>query len=454
MRSSIEAMLDEWSDSYGSTINRINDDRYMIVTERRNVERMTQDRFSVHDSVRNFEYKGRRANVTLSMGVATGEDIITADKLARKALRMALSRGGDQIAIYSEKEKNSYVYIGGKEEAQERPNRVSSRIIGSSLAELIRGSENVVIVGHSYTDFDAVGAAVGLAYAARSMDVPAYVATDTKKTLAEPLIEKLGSEGFSDLFIGGDRAAELLGKKSLLIVVDTHIRSFIEFPELYNQAKRRVIIDHHRLTEPDDGSAEIFHHDPGASSASEMVADMLEYIVPDINIPRPVAEALLAGIMLDTKCFVIRAGVRTFEAAAYLKGKGADLVSVKRLFSNSMDVSRLRNRAVSSAESFVGCAISAIDFDSPDVRVIAAQAADELLNVSGVKASFVMFKSDGAVNISARSFGDINVQLIMEALGGGGHQTMAACRLKDFEMQDARSALRAAIEDYKAKNSK
>lgn len=454
IRSSIEAMLDEWSDSYGSTINRINDDRYMIVTERRNVERMTQDRFSVHDSVRNFEYKGRRANVTLSMGVATGEDIITADKLARKALRMALSRGGDQIAIYSEKEKNSYVYIGGKEEAQERPNRVSSRIIGSSLAELIRGSENVVIVGHSYTDFDAVGAAVGLAYAARSMDVPAYVATDTKKTLAEPLIEKLGSEGFSDLFIGGDRAAELLGKKSLLIVVDTHIRSFIEFPELYNQAKRRVIIDHHRLTEPDDGSAEIFHHDPGASSASEMVADMLEYIVPDINIPRLVAEALLAGIMLDTKCFVIRAGVRTFEAAAYLKGKGADLVSVKRLFSNSMDVSRLRNRAVSSAESFDGCAISAIDFDSPDVRVIAAQAADELLNVSGVKASFVMFKSDGAVNISARSFGDINVQLIMEALGGGGHQTMAACRLKDFEMQDARSALRAAIEDYKANNSK
>ena len=286
------------------------------------------------------------------------------------------------------------------------------------------------------------------------MDVPAYVATDTKKTLAEPLIEKLGSGGFSDLFIGGDRAAELLGKKSLLIVVDTHIRSFIEFPELYNQAKRRVIIDHHRLTEPDDGSAEIFHHDPGASSASEMVADMLEYIVPDINIPRPVAEALLAGIMLDTKCFVIRAGVRTFEAAAYLKGKGADLVSVKRLFSNSMDVSRLRNRAVSSAESFDGCAISAIDFDSPDVRVIAAQAADELLNVSGVKASFVMFKSDGAVNISARSFGDINVQLIMEALGGGGHQTMAACRLKDFEMQDARSALRAAIEDYKEKNSK
>ena len=180
MRSSIEAMLDEWSDSYGSTINRINDDRYMIVTERRNVERMTQDRFSVHDSVRNFEYKGRRANVTLSMGVATGEDIITADKLARKALRMALSRGGDQIAIYSEKEKNSYVYIGGKEEAQERPNRVSSRIIGSSLAELIRGSENVVIVGHSYTDFDAVGAAVGLPTPHAAWMCLPLMATDTK----------------------------------------------------------------------------------------------------------------------------------------------------------------------------------------------------------------------------------------------------------------------------------
>lgn len=454
MRSSIEAILDEWSDSYGSTVNKTNDDRYMIVTERRNVERMIEDRFSVHDKVREFEYKGRKANITLSMGVACGADITSSEKLARKALRMALSRGGDQIAIYSEKEKNGYIYIGGKQEAKERPNRASSRIIGSSLAELIRGSENVVIVGHAHTDFDAIGAAAGLAYAARSMDVPAYVATDFGDTLAMPLINKLTDEGFGEMFVSGERASELLDKKSLLIVADTHIKSFIEFPELYSSAKKRVIMDHHRLTEPDDGSADIFHHDPGASSTSEMVTDMLEYLVPDTDIPAAIAEALLSGIMLDTKYFVLRAGVRTFEAAAYLKGKGADLVNVKRLFANSPDTGRQINDTVSSAEIHNGCAISSVSEKGENVRIIAAQAADELLNVSGVKASFVMFENGTSVNISARSLGDVNVQLIMEALGGGGHRTMAACALANKNLREAKAALCAAVDDYKSKNTK
>lgn len=454
LRSNIEAMLDEWSDSYSSTVNRINDDRYMIITEHRNVERMTEDRFSVHDRVRDFEYKGKRANVTLSMGVASGADITSSEKLARKALRMALSRGGDQIAIYNEKEKNGYVYIGGKEEAKERLNRVSSRIIGSTLAELIRGSENVIIVGHAHTDFDAIGAAAGLACAARSLEVPAYIVTDMHETLAMPLIERLKNEGFGDLFVTESEANELLTKKSLLIAADTHIKSFIEFPQLYTAAKKRVIIDHHRLTQPDDGSAEIFHHDPAASSTSEMVADMLEYLAPDIDIPEVIAEALLAGIMLDTKYFVLRAGVRTFEAAAFLKSKGADLVKVKRLFANSMDTGKQITTAVSSAQAHNGCAISRVNSDSDNIRIIAAQAADELLNVNGIKASFVMFEADGAVNISARSLGDMNVQLIMEALGGGGHQTMAACSLKGVDMDKAEKSLCAAIDDYKNKNAK
>lgn len=453
MRSNIEAMLDEWSDAYGSTMNKINDDRYMIVTERRNIKRMIDDRFSVHDKVREFEYKGKRANITLSMGVACGADIKESEKLARKALRMALSRGGDQVAIHSEKEKNGYIYIGGKQEAKERPNRAGSRIVGSALAELIKGSENVLIVGHAHTDFDAIGAAVGLAYAARSMDVPAYVATDFGDTLALPLITRLASEGYGEMFVNGEKAEQLLTKKSLLIIVDTHIKNFIEFFDLYALAKKKVIIDHHRMTEPDDGTAEIFHHDPGASSASEMITDMLEYLAPDTEIPPPIAEALLSGIMLDTKYFVLRAGVRTFEAAAYLKSKGADLVNVKRLFANSADTGKYINDTVSSAEIHNGCAVSSVTAESENVRIIAAQAADELLNVSGVKASFVMFENDGAINISARSLGDVNVQLIMEALGGGGHQTMAACSLAGLKMHEAQAKLLEAVNNYKVKNT-
>ena len=303
-------------------------------------------------------------------------------------------------------------------------------------------------MGHSYTDLDAVGSAVGIASAAESFGIPVYIVTDKKKTLASPLIEKLDMEGMGGLIIGEDKANELLDKKSLLIVVDTHIESFVEFPKLYEKAETKVIIDHHRRAAADIEDAVIFHHDPGASSASEMVTELLQYMNPEMNISKTVAEALLAGIMLDTKDFVIGTGVRTFEAAAFLKDKKADMISVKKLFANSLEVNKLRTRVISSAENFMGCAVSVVDFDSPDIRIIAAQAADELLKVSGIKASFVMFENAGAINISARSLGEINVQIIMESLGGGGHQTMAACQLKGYDMTKANFALQGAINNF------
>ncbi len=445
IRSRIEAILDEWSESYNSLLKKISEDRYLLVTEKKNFSLMVEEKFSVLEKVRNYEYKNIKVGATLSIGVSDGESIRACEKGARKALEMALGRGGDQVAI---KTKDGYDYIGGVSKSAEKRNKVRSRIVGSALAELIKSSSNVIIMGHAYTDLDAVGSAVGLACAAESLGVPAYVVTDRKKTLASTLIEKLDGEEMGKMIIGQKEALAMLGRKSLLIVVDTHIESFVEFPEIYAEAETKVIIDHHRRASADINDAVIFHHDPGASSACEMVTELLQYINPDMSISKTVAEALLAGIMLDTKDFVIGTGVRTFEAAAYLKDKKADMISVKKLFANSLEVNKLRTRVISSAENFMDCAVSVVDFESPDVRIIAAQAADELLKVSGIKASFVMFENAGAVNISARSLGEINVQVIMESLGGGGHQTMAACQLKDYDITKANFALQGAINNF------
>ncbi|MBR4727745.1 MAG: RNA/single-stranded DNA exonuclease, partial [Clostridia bacterium] len=208
-----------------------------------------------------------------------------------------------------------------------------------------------------------------------------------------------------------------------------------------------------RLAAEPEQDVVLFHHDPGASSASEMVAELLQYINPDLVLSKLAAEALLAGMMLDTKGFVVRVGVRTFEAAAYLREKGADTVSVKRLFSNSMEVNRNRNRVVAAAECYRGCVISAVEGEIEDARIVASQAADELLNVNESKAAFVLYQSGSAINISARSYGEINVQLIMEALSGGGHRTMAACRLPETSIEEAMTDLKAEIDRYYEENS-
>ncbi len=445
IRSRIEGEIDNWADSYDSVMKKVSDDRYLIVTEQKNFSRMTEERFTVLETVRNYEYKESKVGATLSIGVSGGDNIKACEKGARKALEMALGRGGDQVAI---KNKDGYDYIGGVSKSAEKKNKVRTRIVGSALAEIIKSSSNVIIMGHSYTDLDAVGAAVGIACAAECLGIPAYIATDRKKTLASTLIERLDGDNKGDIIIGQDKALELIDKKSLLVVVDTHISTFVEFPKVLEAVETKVVIDHHRRTKSEIENAVIFHHDPNASSACEMVTELLQYINPDMKIEKYVAEALLAGIMLDTKDFVMGTGVRTFEAAAYLKDKKADMISVKKLFANSLEVNKLKTKVISAAENYKSCAVSEVDFQSPEVRVIAAQAADELLKVSGIKASFVMFENGDCINISARSLGEINVQVIMEALGGGGHQTMAACQLRGDTMQHAKESLQNAINNF------
>ena len=310
-------------------------------------------------------------------------------------------------------------------------------------------------MGHSFGDLDSVGASTGLASAVRLLGKNSYVAVDRKKNLAVQLIEYIEDTAKADFYISPQTAVESITDSDLLIIVDTHNKDFIESRELYKKAKNIVVIDHHRKTVNFIDNAVIFHHEPYASSASEMVTELIQYFKFDgsVSIDACYAEALLSGITLDTKNFIMRTGVRTFEAAAYLRKLGADTVTVKKLFSSSIESYKRRTQIVSSADIHNRCAIASTELKSDDIRIISPQAADDLLGISGVDASFVVYRTGDIVNISARSLGSMNVQVIMERLGGGGHQTMAAVQLKDISVAEAVDMLKKAIDESLNDNS-
>jgi len=452
IRSGIEALIENWAGRFTCIMRKLRDNRFMIVAEENNLREMIDGRFAILDQVRRYTYKEKVLGTTLSIGVGSGGGTLKdCENYAGKALDMALGRGGDQAAV---KTSDSYEFFGGVSKSTEKRAKVRTRVIASSITELFNNSENILIMGHSYADLDAMGAAVGILSAARRMGKQAYIATDAAKSLAGPILNKLKSQGLGSFILNESDAIEKLTSKSLLVILDTHIERFVEFKQLYKKAPSVVVIDHHRKSVDFIGNAIVFFHDPGASSASEMVTELLQYMQGIEEIGKIEAEALLAGIMLDTKNFVLHAGVRTFEAAAYLKSRGAGMVEVKKMFATSLETQKLKNSVTNNSEVFMGCAISLADFDSPDIRIICAQAADELLNISGIDASFVLFVDAGAVNISARSLGAINVQLIMEALGGGGHQTMAAAQMEGASPETAVIRLQAAISEYYTKNMK
>ena len=284
----------------------------------------------------------------------------------------------------------------------------------------------------------------------KSLKKPAYIVINRTQSLASPLISSMESSEDGKIFISPLDAMSMVTPKTMLIVVDTHSQEFVESAELLAAVSRVVVIDHHRMMVKHIENALVFYHEPYASSTSEMVAELVQYI-GDGALNQTEAEALLSGIMLDTKNFVLKTGVRTFEAAAYLRRRGADTVEVKRMFSDTIDTYKAKYRIVSSAEILNDCAITSSDKEFPDIRITSAQAADELLSIQGVNASFVIFPSGNTVNVSARSLGEINVQLIMEALGGGGHLTMAGAQLTGVTVQQAREKLISVLHDTMAK---
>lgn len=444
--SEVEQVLTEWAQSMGGFLRRLSCGRFLILTDEIHIRQAMEKRFEVLDKIREIK-AGERRSATVSIGVARGaESLQEAEQWARKALEMALGRGGDQVAV---KQKNdTYEFFGGLSKGVEKRDKVRTRVIAATLSDHIKESENVLIMGHRFSDLDSMGAAVGLwSVITKALHKPAFVVVDRQQTLAGQIVERIdANSGDRVVFLSPMDAMEQLSPRTLLIVVDTHSPDFVESRELLNHVSRVVVIDHHRLMVKRIDNAIVFYHEPYASSASEMVAELVQYI-GDSTLTQHEAEALLAGIMLDTKSFVLKTGVRTFEAAAYLRRRGADTVEVKRMFADSIDSYKAKYKIVSGAEIQQNCAIACADKEFPDIRVVSSQAADELLSIRGVKASFVIYPTGNVMNISARSLGDINVQLVMEVLGGGGHLTMAATQLPNLTIEQARTKLVAAIKE-------
>ena len=444
--SEVEQVLTEWAQSMGGFLRRLSGGRFLILTDEIHIRQAMEKRFEVLDKIREIK-AGERRSATVSIGVARGaESLQEAEQWARKALEMALGRGGDQVAV---KQKNdTYEFFGGLSKGVEKRDKVRTRVIAATLSDHIKESENVLIMGHRFSDLDSMGAAVGLwSVITKALHKPAFVVVDRQQTLAGQIVERIdANSGDRVVFLSPMDAMEQLSPRTLLIVVDTHSPDFVESRELLNHVSRVVVIDHHRLMVKRIDNAIVFYHEPYASSASEMVAELVQYI-GDNTLTQHEAEALLAGIMLDTKSFVLKTGVRTFEAAAYLRRRGADTVEVKRMFADSIDSYKAKYKIVSGAEIQQNCAIACADKEFPDIRVVSSQAADELLSIRGVKASFVIYPTGNVMNISARSLGDINVQLVMEVLGGGGHLTMAATQLPNLTIEQARTKLVAAIKE-------
>ena len=440
----IEVIIENWFGQYNCILRKIPNNRFIVFAEKENLIKMMENKFSVLSKVREFTYDETSLGITLSIGVGLAEDLLQCETIARQALDMAMGRGGDQVAI--KPQNGEYEFFGGVSKGIEKRNKTKTRMIAAAIKEIINTSDNVLVMGHRFSDLDSVGSAIGVAMISFALGKEAKVVMSSKTTLATPLVEHICQNGMKDIFVEPENVDKYIKDNTTLIIVDTHRQNFLEYPELFDKVDKIVVIDHHRKTVDHINKAVIFYSETFASSASEMVTELIQYINVNVNVPKVAAEALLSGIMLDTKNFVMKTGVRTFEAAAYLRSLGADTVAVKLLFSNSVKTQKAKSEVVRKSLMYKNCAIGIVDFDVEDIRIVASQAADELLNINGVNTSFVAFQTGDTVNISARSYGDVNVQLIMEELGGGGHQTMAAAQLNGETMENAVMRLKYTID--------
>lgn len=438
----IETLLEEFMSKTTGVLRKLSQDKFIAVIEEQHLNEIIKSKFSILDNARNITVSEKSSIITLSIGVGHGASTLEeSESFAKQALDMCLGRGGDQAAVKTE---NGFRFFGGVAKGVEKKSRAKSRIISNAIQEVINSSDDVYIMGHRFADMDAVGSGTGLAGAIRQIGVDAYFVVDMQKNLSGMLIDKI-TEQYPDIIMSPEEAEFRFGENSLLIIVDTHNAAMLESYKLYEMANQKIVIDHHRKSVNFIDDAVIFHHEPYASSASEMVTEIIQYFKNITVIPQVFAEALLAGIMLDTKNFVMKTGVRTFEAAAYLRKNGADTVKVKNFFTSSIDAYKKKSALISSAEIINKCAVATAHSPSDDMRIIAPQAADELLSIQDVDASFVIYKIGNVTNISARSLGAMNVQVIMEKLGGGGHQTMAAVQLEDTSFELAKQMLIEAI---------
>ncbi len=437
----VETTLREWASvQMGGFLKKMSGGRFLVLTDEAHIALAMQRRFEILDTIRKIKL-GEHRSATISIGVGRGALTIADSELwARQALEMALGRGGDQVAV--KQKDDAYEFFGGLSKGIEKRDKVRTRVIAATLCDHINISDTVFIMGHKSSDLDSIGAAIGMWSAiTKGLNRSAFIVVNRTQSLAKQLIDSMDT-AYEDrkIFITPSEAMLMVNQKSMLIVVDTHSQDFIESVELLNAVNNVVIIDHHRMMVKHISNAVVFYHEPYASSTSEMVTELVQYISENA-LSRLEAEALLAGIMLDTKNFVFKTGVRTFEASAYLRRRGADTIEVKRMFSNTFGTYKAKYQLVSKAEIHGNWAIVCAEEEFTDIRIASAQAADELLSIQGVDASFVIFPTGDVINISARSLGDVNVQIVMEAIGGGGHLTMAGTQIEGKTIEQVHGEL-------------
>ena len=448
-RAGIMAELDQLVEDVASETNgiatKVGTSRYHVIMEERYYGQFHDNRFEILSKARNLE----EDMVTLSIGVGHGgKDFAENDLLARQALDMALGRGGDQAVV---KSNEGYEFFGGTLPSVEKRSKVRSRIVAKALHDVIAQSDIVMIMGHSVSDLDAVGSAVGIATAVKSCGKHPYIVIREETSLARNLIERVQNEWEEELFITPEKALSMgIGNNSLLIITDVHVSRMTESEELVKRFLKKVVIDHHRRMVDYISDTVVSYHEPYASSASELVCELIQYIIPaNVKLPQIAAEAMLSGIMLDTRNFAERAGVRTFEASAYLRRMGAISTEVLKLFSIPKEVYQAKSDLVNGAFIYKDVAVSLADNMTRDLYVAVPQAANDLLGLDGVRGSVVAVKFDDVIQISARSLGEINVQVLMEYLGGGGHLTMAGAQLRGETLEQAKEKIMESIDNYK-----
>ena len=441
----LEEQLNNWAAGSGGLLLGYDRDRYLYLFEEKDYTGYTESKFDVLEKVRQVQ-AGEGVSATLSIGVGRDEDSFEQlFKNASLALEMALSRGGDQAVV---KDRVNFEFYGGRSKSTEKRTKVKSRVMANALGELIDDAKQVYVMGHKYADMDSLGAAVGICCIARKRGKPCQIIIDTENNAAHPILRRLSEQPeYANTAISGQDAFIKCQPGSLLVVVDTNRPESVESEEMLETCNRVAVIDHHRRGSSYIEKMALNYHEPYASSASELVAELMQYLVEPSDVLKCEAEALLSGIVLDTKNFTNRTGGRTFEAAAYLRRLGADTQDVQRMFQGDLNSMIARYDIIRQAELYRDD-IAVVALDEECDRVTAAKAADELLTLKGIRASFVLYKKGDGVYMSARSLGEVNVQVILEALGGGGNSTTAGGQADNMTVAEAKAKLLEAIDKY------
>lgn len=444
--SEIDKKINLWATRMNGMIKRYQKDKYLVIFENKYLENIEAKRFTILDDIREID-AGNKIPVTLSIGIGVnGKNPSSLEEEAYSCLELALGRGGDQAVIHK---NNTYEFYGGKTKAVERRNRVKARVIAHGFRAILEESSKVIVMGHKFPDMDSYGSAIGVYRIVLNMGKEVFfVLNEVNDSIVN--IHNNFKDNSLYSFIDSEKAISILDENTLIVVVDTHKPSLTECPELIEECNRIVLIDHHRRSAEFIEKAILKYLEPYASSTSELITEIFQYMENKPRIEKEEADALLAGITVDTKNFTLKTGVRTFDAAAYLRRQGADTVRVRQLFQDDLDIFTEKANLVGNAIRYKDTiAISTSDKSVKSIQLIAAQAADDLLNIRGITASFVIaMKENGTVIISGRSLGDINVQVILERLGGGGHLEVAGAQFKDGNIEDVKQRLIESIDQY------